>query len=440
MKKMTITIMILVGAWFAPQAVLANPPGVTIKMKHPMQRRIARIAMHNGKITLAGESLTGEYGDNPGLEAACMALPEPQRYSCPESFVYAHVDALRRNDLHGVLGLYEAQYSRQYMRDGFWAHGIRPFVHNNMLKCTNVQPYLATRWDNLLAIAYNGVCENGKRQYINTIVVNTDPMEGRYWLTEQFERQSYPSFPTSFYPRQPGVHIIKSPPRGTRILRLSVNWNSPARNRTVTATELADRSQIAKDNLILYVRDEPFPADAPPFLEIDPAALDKAGRRLQKALKLTVLWQADDKDPLTVLDELASMYHPVQQEMIRKDWTKTWTEHHQKRINLGISINGVRDIPQLRIASRVFTNNGIVWFAWAPKPGAKGPDDVIVETFIQERADDGAYGLISSPVYVQGADHSAVSLVSRSADQDYNGVIWPLTRLQRETQLGKPGR
>ena len=446
MKKIAITMIILAGAWLVPQAVLANPPGVKIQMELPMQRRISAIAKHDGRVTLAGGGAYASYHmqyngtADEELRRACEAMPREQRFTCVECLAFEQFKAWRDENAEALAAIYKPGYSRTKAvadLENLWSKARKQGV-------VPLSPYMGIRlldkslWDDRVILVSVGIKPDKKTGgYIQLLQAIKDTKTGQYQLVDDItDSIDYPH-------RLIGGGIksrLDSPPRDARIIRLSIDPDSPPRQRTVTATKLKDRSQIEEDDLILYVRDEPFPADAPPFLEIDPAALDKAGQQLQNALKYVVLWNAEKENTTQELEKMMALFDPVEQSSIRHNMEQNLKMNGKLSDPLGFTFYAARDYPQMRIASRVFTNNGVVWFAWAPKPGAKGPKDVFISTFIQQLAPDGTYVLVSYPVFVQGADHNAVRLLYGNSTYKHNGVVWPLTRLQRETQLGKPGR
>ena len=89
----------------------------------------------------------------------------------------------------------------------------------------------------------------------------------------------------------------------------------------------------------------------------------------------------------------------------------------------------------MRIASRIRTDNAIIWYGWAHREESPSAEDAYLIRYIQLRTPDGDYKLIES-------DYSDALQESDYLRDKYAIDVLPyklyriLTRHQREAQLG----
>jgi len=470
-----ILMNVTIGALFAGTPLaMAGPPGVEIEYEFPMKRRVVAIAEHDGAVTVAGAKFAGAYGDNEDLEAGCRTLPPEKRTQCVECLVYARFNSRRSGDAQAHAVLFQPGYNRSHIEEEL--PQIPERLRNMLSGYASVHPYGKSVWDDYVFVAYQGVMPNGEERVLNAIEAQWDSTLERYWLTKELFRL-FPGYPITYIP-VPGhtlgvgdVQVLEKPPQDTRIIRLSVDPQSPPDNRKVIAEALDDRSEIERDDLILYIRDERFPADAPPFLEWDPATLDEAGRQLREALARQLVWHMDEEAPMERLDELVTFWHPSVRDRVHQSLKDVWDappvriratqegvveqlpsdpgKKSKRRASPIPGLSGVREISEMRVAARIYTNQGVIWFAWAPNrnPGRSGPSDAKLYSLLQLRTEDGGYKLIQRPSDVPyyppqqwnpalWRDHHAMWLCYANPVFDLSGIAHLETRDQRKTQLG----
>ncbi len=468
-------------------SALATPPAVEIDMAAPMKRRVTNIAEHDGQVTMAGERAAGAYVDrrvgppHEELRRACLALPLEERLRCAECMPFERFRGNQEISRTGraseeliewAMKLCLPGHSQEVMRQSIekGAQRRQRIGHDAAAKYAGLRLVAKSIWDQRILLGSVGVTADGRAgPYRQADPMVMDPETGRHYFA--YDSVMGSKSPMTLVPS--GVRledtevlyktpVLASPPSDARLLRFGVDLESSPENREVLVEELADRSRIEFDDMILYLKDEPFPADAPPLLEIDPAGLDPGGRRLQEAIKRHMAWAMDDENAGNSVGDVLAYYHPEERQIMRgriernleRDRAMRAENGSTQRINplaLGPGASDfVRDAPQMRIASRVFTDNGLVWFAWAPQPEADDPGDVFVNVIFQMRDDAGEYGFIgdlSRHVDGQGRDRRAMRILAIGGGDlptwedgawkpDLRDIVGILTRHQREAQLG----
>ena len=460
-------------------------------MEVPLERRVMNIAEYDGVVTVAGERAAGLYHrsmhgpPDEGLGRHCRALSFAERVRCPECIplmLYEmNVEIIQQNSVpQNLIGRVEALcmpgYSRERMgtsvrtsidrADGRYAEQLAerlaPYTGRRLLG--------ASLWDDQIMINAIDIREDGRGGPSNATVRLVRP-EGadRYYMT--LRSDTIPRIPLSVSHNDTDgtdrFPEIDAPPPGARALRYRLDPDSPPDERTgLIVEELPDRGDVQTDDMVLYILEEQFPPDAPPFMDMDPAELDAAGRQFQDAIVAHMLWEIEDEDQRTHAEDALSYWHPKEQEYIRPQVERVLNEDRMHNASgSGVKVSGPNylnfapgsggDFPRtasrMRMASRVMTDNGIAWFAWAPQPDADDPGDVYVRVFFQIRTDDGEYKLLLRGDQEGGGserDRRALFLLGQRNGNDYpdpaDGTLKPdlrdvvgiLTRHQREAQLG----
>ncbi len=127
---------------------------------------------------------------------------------------------------------------------------------------------------------------------------------------------------------------------------------------------------IGENDLVLYLRESPTvvgpAAERTPILQLDGALLDEAGRALQRQLAMAlVVSDGGAEFDQRYLDTFHHDAHRIILEHQRK------IEDHQK-VSGGNTPPATplrfpaAAIPSLRVVSRVFTGECVVWFGWLP--------------------------------------------------------------------------
>jgi len=468
----------------------ADPPSDRIEMEVPLKRRVTNIAERDGVVTLAGERAAGLYHKemhgppDETLQRACRELPFEERVRCAECFPFILTEmdeevmregAIDQNMVRRAEALCLDGYSQQKMHSNLGEVRERLQRMPNERINERAKTYVGRRlrgqyvWDDLTIVDAIDIKKDGRG----------GPSGANLKLVERSGSNRYfMDLRAHLIPRiPPGVSqddmtggdtfpVIEAPPGAARVFRYSDDPDRSPEERRIIVEELAHPSEIEFDDMILYVRDEPYPDDAPPFMDIDPSELDTAGRRLQDAIASHLLWEMGEQNQRMLAEDALSYWHPKEQQYIRPQIVRVLQEAADQRTNgsgaTSFGPNYLNFVPgsggdfattasRMRIASRVFTDHGIAWFAWAPQPDADDPGDVYVQTFFQVETEDGEYKLVLRGDQVGGGssrDRRAMFLLGQRNGEDLwdretgtmkpdlRNIVGLLTRHQREAQLG----
>ena len=431
------------------------------------QRHIVVAGEHEGRVTIAGSLLMGPYPPGTSVDSLCADPPGNAHARSPECLLSSYLDAVERGAMRELEAMHVQGDGRQQAIQRLEQR--LPALQQQMSEYTGYRAHYKTVWDDFVLIVYRGIKKDGSLDMEMGIGAELNKEGTAYGITDNFDRL-FPGYPTS-YLAQPGVEqqfgqqvrLLDNPPPGSLAFRMSLK-DGPRGMDRVVAEMLGPADTIERDNLILYLRPERYPADAPPFLQWEPRDLGDAGRQLQSALRRQIDWQQGGGASRTTLQEMLEDWHPSCRDSVARG-TRRELEHNERRFEGRFEfrriripgVSGKRSAESLRISARIPIDDGMIWLGWYPSlhPNAENAgsaNDAIAVTLLQFRADDGTYKLLRTPSDIVTDAESykkhvetkyAMSLCYGAgtpidSTHGVSGVVWPLTRLQREAQLDDP--
>ncbi len=431
-------VVVLVG-WSGAAAV-AEPEGIDVQMKEAEHRRVMVLAEHNGAPTVVGERVIAVYEYDETLEARCGEMEPEERLKHLPCYAFEAIQARQSGDLDEVRKIYEPGADL----DDFFPRGEdgKP-TSGYYEECASLFLTEHALWDEYAQVKFGSVKLDGTRYNVTGwVFARRDPETGKWRGTQNPALLNYP------FNTMHSEDVIEAAPAGLRAFRLSLGEEATSQgSKYVIAEELADRSEIEWDDIIVYVGEEKFEHSGEPFVTIEASKLDAAARQLQKALKTHMaLCLTDDVKP----EEYLKLWSPAAHKRIMRTIIDPVLHYHAQEEDSpfrhhvvgfpGKNIGGEKDIALMRVVTRVFTDRGVITYGVTPslpkqllemQPDKKpGPRAVV---FYQFTLDDGSWVMLSSSWgtgHWRGArDDLAMRVLG---DVMVKGVAETLTRGARE--------
>lgn len=357
MRHLMAPWIMLAAIAIARSVTAAGPCSLAVEMSEPLHRKAMVLAERNGAPTIVAESARAMYADDETLEARCAALPREERLKCLPCFVLEAVGAVRSGSVEALRDLYEPGFSQRKL-ESFLHHDSDGAVAPGYTEYRRLFPTGYALWDDIVVTGFGGERHDGRRfESVSWFFARRDSATDRWRGTREIQSLDYPLNLAH------SDDVINEASADLRAIRLSLDRNSPPEKRTVRAEDV-DRSDIEMDDIIVYLREERFPIEAP-FLTLDPDTLDDAGRGVQEALATHLAWQVTEDIPD---EEYLRLWAPTAQLNI-KNYVRLRREHGVIKGFPGFRYSE-RDVPLMRMVSRVFTDHGVVWFGVTPPPPA----------------------------------------------------------------------
>jgi len=409
-------------------AQAAPQPVADVAMEQPLDRRVVAIASHEGEVTLAGEVLSGRYDPEADLRTLCGSIDDASRHASPACLVIERFDAVRAGDGERLASLYRPDSERRTLL----VRGEAPEFRESQVELAAVEairPTTQRSWGRYRLVDIAAVMNQDRTAKVpGSVKLVSDHQAERLWLTEDLSRLNYPihSVPTGL---DEDDQVLATAPAASTALRLEKVGGGDD-ERKVAAELLEPGGVIKATDLILYVKEQRFALDAPPLLDMDPAELDEAGKSLQESLDLLQRWSDGER---ISIDRLADLWHPAYRDTMRRSYE--WARSNGVKISIRGAGDSAESLPELRVASRTFTENGIVWFAWYPADDAVGGASSLA--ILQLKDETGDYKLVASTFQTPSmGDRRAMRLLGGD-NAGFSGVPEALTLRQRAEQVAE---